>query len=110
MMDEAAIPKSLLRRELLAEPAHFRPDDDGRNTPLLFTPLRLGDGMVLGGGNSLLLQRNRAFPDYFSLCLPFDPSRLDLQDGETQKITGSDSSRELPLKRPPRCSCFLEPL
>lgn len=50
MMDGAAIPKSLLRRELLAEPAHFRPDDDGRNTPLLFTPLRLGDGMVLGGG------------------------------------------------------------
>lgn len=49
MMDGAAIPKSLLRRELLAEPAHFRPDDDGRNTPLLFTPLRLGDGMVLGG-------------------------------------------------------------
>lgn len=108
-MDGAAIPKSLLRRELLAEPAHFRPDDDGRNTPLLFTPQTWGrDGV--GGGSSLLLQRNRAFPDYFSLCLPFDPSRLDLQDGETQKITGSDSSRELPLKSPPRCSCFLEPL
>lgn len=43
MMDGAAIPKSL------AQPAHFRPEDDGRNTPLLFTPLRLGDGMVLGG-------------------------------------------------------------